>query len=263
MQHETFSSEVNGVPPYVGRSYQGKSNACAVVIPVINEGDRIRRQLADMAESDLGADVILVDGGTTDGSLDEPFLQQVGVRSHLRCEKGLSSQLRAGFHYALEQGYLGVITIDGNGKDSWWHIPKFVSALGAGFDFVQGSRYVKGGEAINTPLDRSVAVRAIHAPVLSMAAGFRYTDTTNGFRAFSREFLMDPRVQPFRDIFRTYNLHYYLSVRAPRLGYRVIELPVIRRYPETGKTPTKILGIRGKALVLKQLFMAAAGGYNP
>ena len=263
MPHDRISSEAPGVPPYVGRAYRGKAHECAVLIPVINEGERIRRQLADMSKAELGADVILVDGGTTDGSLDDQFLRQAGVRTHLECERGLSSQLRAGFHYALEQGYRGVVTIDGNGKDSWWHIPKFVSALSAGFGFVQGSRYVKGGEAINTPLDRSFAVRAIHAPVLSLAAGFRYTDTTNGFRAFSREFLMDPRVQPFRDIFRTYNLHYYLSIRAPRLGYRVVELPVLRRYPETGKTPTKISGIRGKALVLKQLFVAAAGGYNP
>ena len=263
MRREDFSVTSPGVPTYQARTYHPVKHACVLIIPVINEGQRIRRQLADMSRAALGVDVVLVDGGSTDGSLDEQFLRDTGVRTHLMCEKGLSSQLRAGFHFALESGYRGIVTIDGNGKDSWWHIPNFVAALSAGFDFVQGSRYVSGGEAINTPLDRSIAVRLVHAPILSLAARFRYTDTTNGFRAFSREFLLDDRVRPFRHIFRTYNLHYYLSIRAPRLGYRVIEIPVMRRYPPTGKTPTKISGLKGKLLVLKQLLVASVGGYNP
>lgn len=263
MQLEPLSVAPRGVPAYQVRRFGPKANECVVIIPVINEGERIRRQLAGMSRGGLGVDVVLVDGGSTDGSIDEQLLVETRVTAHLQCEKGLSSQLRAGFHFALEAGYKGIVTIDGNGKDSWWHIPNFVAALSAGFDFVQGSRYVRGGEAVNTPLDRSIAVRLIHAPVLSLAAGFRYTDTTNGFRAFSREFLLDGRVQPFRDVFTTYNLHYYLSIKAPRLGYRVIELPVVRSYPAKGKTPTKISGVAGKMLVLKQLFVAAAGGYNP
>ena len=63
---------------------------------------------------------------------------------------------------------------------------------------------------------------------LKKAAGFRYTDTTKGFRAFSSKFLVDPRVQPFRDVFDTYNLRYHLAIKAARLGYRVKEIPVRR-----------------------------------
>jgi len=96
-----------------------------------------------------------------------------------------------------------------------------------------------------------------------LGAGIRYTDTTNGFRAFSRRFLLDARVRPFRGIFDTYNLHYYLAVRAPRLGFRVCEIPVARRYPTTGPTPSKISGWSAKLHILKQTFVAAVGGYNP
>jgi len=236
-----------------------------VLIPVINEGERIRSQLARMHELRLEADVAIVDGGSTDGSLAPDFLRAHGVRALLvKTGPGrLSAQLRIGFAWALTEGYAGVVTIDGNGKDDVAAIPAFVRALDDGWDFVQGSRYIPGGRAVNTPWDRTFAVRCLHAPILSLGAHFRYTDTTNGFRAFSARFLLDPRVQPFRAIFDTYNLHYYLSVRAARLGFRVKELPVTRTYPQAGPTPSKISGIGGRSEILKQALVAATGGYDP
>ena len=106
----------------------------------------------------------------------------------------LSAQLRMGYAFALMRGYDGVVTIDGNGKDGFDAIPAFLAALDAGYGFVQGSRYVPGGVAERTPLDRAIAVRLIHAPLVSLAAGFRYTDSTNGFRGMSAALLRDPRV---------------------------------------------------------------------
>jgi hypothetical protein len=103
----------------------------------------------------------------------------------------------------------------------------------------------------------------LHAPVINLAAGFHFTDTTNGFRALSRRAVLDPRVQPFRNVFDTYNLHYYLSVRIPRLGLRVKELPVRRAYPAAGPAPSKIGGWKSKAAIVGLLFKAALGRYNP
>jgi dolichol-phosphate mannosyltransferase len=106
-------------------------------------------------------------------------------------------------------------------------------------------------------------VRLVHAPLMSIAAGRRYTDTTNGFRAYSRRLLEDPRVQPLRDNFMGYELHYYLAIRAARLGFRVTETPVTRRYPKSGKTPTKISPVKGNILILRTLAAAVMGRFNP
>jgi hypothetical protein len=97
----------------------------------------------------------------------------------------------------------------------------------------------------------------------SLAARFHCTDTTNGFRAFSRRVVLDPRVQPFRDIFDTHNLHYYLSVRLPRLGFRVKEPPVRRVYPAAGPAPSKTGVVKAKLGILKLLILAVMGQYNP
>jgi hypothetical protein len=75
--------------------------------------------------------------------------------------------------------------------------------------------------------------------------------------------LLDPRISPFRDVFMTYELLAYLSARAPRLGYRCVELPTTRVYPDDGKVPTKISGIKGNYALLDVLFRACLGAYNP
>ncbi|NMG36811.1 glycosyltransferase [Azoarcus sp. TTM-91] len=254
------------VPAFDIALWPGRSQPWCVVIPVINEGERIRNLLRRMAALSISAmaDIIIVDGGSKDGSLALDALQAQGVRGLLvKTGPGkLSAQLRCAYAFALQQGYAGIVTIDGNDKDDPEGIPRFIEALKAGYDFVQGSRFVPGGVAENTPRSRDWAIRFIHAPMLSLASGFRWTDTTQGFRAYSRRMLLDPRVAPFRDVFLTYELLAYLSYRGPRLGFRCIELPSIRRYPK-GEVPTKISSVRGNLSVFKVLVAACLGHFNP
>ena len=163
----------------------------------------------------------------------------------------------------LSWNYMYNITIDGNNKDSIEDVPHFIEKLKQGYSFVQGSRFVEGGNAINTPIKRLLAVRLIHAPLISLTARHHYTDTTNNFRAYSRQYLEDPRVAPFRDCFMTYELLAYLSTRAAQLGYNTCEIPVTRAYPKNEKTPTKIKGVKGDSELMKILLLNMFDRYNP
>lgn len=254
------------VPTFETPLWLGRQHPWCVVIPVINEGDRIKNLLSRMAALNVAAyaDIIIIDGGSTDGSLALDALQQKGVRGLLlKTGAGkLSSQLRCVYAFALDQGYEGIVSIDGNDKDDPEAIPRFIDALKQGVDFVQASRFVAGGTAENTPKSRDFAIRFIHAPMLSLFSGFKWTDTTQGFRAYSRKMLLDPQVAPFRAVFSTYELLAYLSYRVPRLAYRCLELPTIRRYPK-GEVPTKISSFKGNLSVLQILFRACFGTYNP
>jgi glycosyltransferase involved in cell wall biosynthesis len=252
------------VPAFTVLDLGTRRSSMAVVVPVIDEGERIARQLAKMEPIARDVDVIIADGGSTDGSLAEEHLRSRSVRALLtKTGPGkLSAQMRMALAWGLEQGYAGFVFLDGNDKDDPAAIQSFVRALENGADHIQGSRYVVGGRAENTPILRHWAVKLVHAPLISMAAGHRYTDTTNGFRGYSARFLLDPRVQPFRDCFVAYELHYYLAIRAARLGFRVVELPVTRIYP-TGPTPTKISPLRGNLRILSTLLRAVTGRYNP
>ena len=242
-----------------------RSHSYALVIPVINEGERIRSQLLRIRDAKLPVDVIVADGGSTDGSLDSDFVVTAGVRAILtKTGAGqLSAQLRMAYAWCLHEGYQGIVTIDGNGKDEVDAVADMVTKLQDGCDYVQGSRYLPGGLAENTPLERTIANRGIHAPLLSLAGRHWFTDTTNGFRAYSARYLLDPRVQPFREIFQRYELLFYLTVRAGQLDMKVAQAPVIRRYPQEGGVPTKITGLKSKLAVLKETISAATGGYTP
>lgn len=253
------------LPAFERHVLAGRHHSFALVIPVLDEGTRIIDQLRRIQAAGPEVDVIVADGGSTDGSLDPPRLAALGVRALLvkRGPGALGAQLRIAYAWALDEGYDGVVTMDGNGKDGVEAIGGFVGKLREGYDYVQGSRYRAGGREINTPLDRKLAGRLVHAPLVSLAGRRRYTDTTNGFRAYSRRFLEDPRVNPFRAAFDRYQLLFYLSVRAGQLGYRTTEIPVVRAYPAHGPTPTRIVGLRAKADLLRQLVEVALGKFHP
>lgn len=253
-------------PDFKTNEFTKKKNDYAICVFVINEGEKVQQQLKDMKRFSDQIDIIVADGGSTDGSLESDFLKSVNVRTLLiKTGPGkLSAQMRMAFAYTMKEGYEGVIVVDGNGKDDITAIPQFIKLLKDGYDHIQGSRFITGGKAINTPLERLIAVRLLHAPLLSLASHHRHTDTTNGFRAYSRKLLLDPEISVFRDVFATYELHYHLAVESARAKrFKLIETPVTRAYPAKGKTPTKISLIKGNAKVMGILLKAARRRYRP
>lgn len=240
-----------------------KTKYC-ICIPVINEGDKIRDQLTKMKPYTNTLDIIICDGGSTDRSLGKKFLKAQNVRTLIvkKSPGKQGTQFRIGFQYALNQGYEGIITMDGNNKDGIKAIPDFIKALDNDYDYVQGSRFIKGGKAINNPISRLIGIRLIMSPLLSVTSGYWYTDITNGYRAFSRKYLTDSRVNIFRDIFISYELLFYLTVRANQIGAKTKEIPVVRTYPK-GKIPTKIIGWKGNLHMIKTALQVVFGYYHP
>ena len=256
-----------GVPKFLSTEIEERKTKYCLCIPIINEGERIYKQLqrAQQHGIDKLVDIIICDGDSTDGSTEINQLKALGVNTLLtKKDSGKQgAQLRMGFWFALQRGYEGIITIDGNNKDSIESVPLFIEKLEQEFDFVQGSRYVKGGKAINTPKIRHFAVKFIHSPLISLTARHRFTDSTNAYRCYSKKYLTHPKVQPFRPIFTTYELLAFLSVRASQLGLKVGEVPVERKYPESGKVPTKISFFKGNFNLIKILVNNLFGKYNP
>lgn len=252
------------LPAFKISEIKKKKTKYCICIPVLNEGEKIKKELKSMLPFSNLVDIIIADWGSSDGSTDLKFLKTMDVRTLLTLKSPgrQGTQLRMAFSYALKEGYEGIIQIDGNNKDGVEAIPDFIKALDQGFDYVQGSRFVKEGKAVNTPLSRWLAVRFIGSPLLSLGARYWYTDITNGFRGYSKKYLLHPEVAPFRDAFVGYEFNMYLTVRANQLGLKTKEIPVARIYPK-GKVPTKISFLKGNTTFLMVMFKAAFGLYNP
>lgn len=260
-----FYKNIDGINNFECYEFESKKNDYCLCIPVLNEEKHIFKQLkrAKKFNIDKKVDIIICDGDSKDKTNDKNLLKKYSVNT-LLIKKGKGkqgSQLRICFWWALQRGYKGIITIDGNNKDSIEDVPKFIYKLKQHYDFIQGSRFVKGGKAINTPLIRYLALRLIHSPIISVTARHKFTDSTNAYRGYSAKYILDERVKPFRDVFDSYELLAYLSVRASQLHMKVCEIPVTRRYPK-GKVPTKISFFKGNIELLIILFKNFRGDYN-
>lgn len=253
------------IPEYNLFEFAKKKTKYCLIIPIINEGEKFKKVVRDLKKYANLLDIIIADGGSTDGSTDKRFLRGQKVRALLvKTGPGkLGAQYRMAFSYAMDQKYEGVITMDGNGKDDAESLKDFIEALDNGYDYLQGSRFIKGGKAINTPGMRTFAIRIIFSPMMTLASGKWYTDVTNGHRAYSRKLLLHPELKLFRDIFIKYEILFYITARANKLGLKTKEIPVIRKYPKTGKTPTKIIGWRSYWELLSKTTAVALGKYNP
>ncbi len=252
------------VPAHTTIEFAEKATAYCMIVVVYNEGERFIRQLGEMAQKAELADVVVAERRTTDGSTNPEWLRSRKVRALLTTdEAGAASAMRMGLAYALEQGYLGVVVMDGNGKDSMAVLPEFLRQLGLGVDFVQGSRFMPGGHHKNTPLVRILGIRLVMGPLLWMGCGYWYTDAMNGFRGYSRKYLLHPGVEPLRSCFVHFNVQMYLSLRAPALKLRVVEIPVSRVYPDDGSVPTKVTGFIRQFKVLREMVNTVMGLYNP
>lgn len=205
-------------------------------------------------------DVLIVDDGSTDRfdeELKDPRMKFQILRNETN--QGVGSSIRRACRYAKEQGYDAIIFIAGNNKDSPEDVPKLICAVEEGYDFVQGSRYLPGGNFGRMPLYRQIATRFIHPSLFSWITGRKITDSTNGFRAFRLSLLEDPCIQLDQDWLDHYELEPYLFYKAVKLGYRVKEVPVTKIYPPKALGYTKMKPVTGWWSILRPLIFLGLG----
>ena len=151
-----------------------------VVIPALNEEATVAA-VVRAARGSLGADVLVVDDGSSDRTAEIAQAAGAWVLSH-PFNLGVGAALRSGFRYAAERGYPTVLQLDADGQ----HDPAFAAALLApledGADLVVGSRFAAGFEVGRA---RRTCMRWL-ARIVSRRAHVAITDTTSGFRAFGK-----------------------------------------------------------------------------
>jgi len=224
---------------------------------VVNEGEKIRRVIRKLNDfPDYG--VLIIDDGSTDDSLRNIKHPSLNIIRNT-INQGAGYCVRQILAYARDNSYEAVFFISGNDKDDPADIEKLKKAVEAGHDFVQGSRYLKGGEFGGMPFYRKISTRFIHPILFSLITGKKITDSTNGFRAVRLSVLKDKRINLNQSWLDRYELEPYLFYKVITLGYKVTEVPVRKLYPPKQEGYTKMKPITGWWSILRPLIYLGLG----
>ncbi|MCU0267514.1 MAG: glycosyltransferase family 2 protein [Acidimicrobiales bacterium] len=199
-----------------------------VVIPAKDEEEPLPGVLAELRAALPDVDVVVVDDGSTDRT-GEVARAGGAVVLRLPFNLGIGGALRAGFRYAVEQGYDRAVQFDADGQHDAAEISTLLAALGAGADMAIGNRFGDASHTYDVGRVRARAMGLLRFAVRQFS-GQRFHDTSSGFRAFNR---------PVLEFFaRTYPSEYMESVEALLLacaeGFRVAEVPVVMHQRTAG-----------------------------
>ncbi len=182
-------------------------------------------------------DFVMMNDGSEDGFEKACREKGIPILSHSK-RQGVGAAIRTVLKEGLSKGYDSVVIMAGNTKDDPAQIPLLLEPLLKDkADFVQGSRFLKGGRYDGLPFHRLLATRWLHPALMSFFSGKKVTDSTNGFRALKLALLRDPRIQIDQPWLDRYELEPYLLFKTLTCGFRYQEIPVSKIYPLSDKMP--------------------------
>ena len=227
----------------------------SVVIAAMNEEKNLPYVFSRLPEG--LHEVILVDGHSVD--------ETVAVARSLRPDIRILTQSGRGKGNAMAEGFAActgeiIVALDADGSTDPAEIPRFVSALCNGADFVKGSRFAQGGLSTDITRARSLGNRLLGAFVNTLY-GTHYTDLCYGYNAFWTRCL--PYLRVDCDGFEVETL---INVRVAKAGLIVHEVPSfeqVRLHGEsnlnTVRDGTRVL----RTIVRERLAMASETSLLP
>jgi glycosyltransferase involved in cell wall biosynthesis len=201
-----------------------------VVIPTLNEATNLPYVLEHLPPE--VTEVVVVDGHSTDCTIEVAKVCWPGVKVVLQDGKGKGNALGCGFREAT--GDI-IVMMDADGSNDPGEIPRFVFALTSGFGFAKGTRFVTGGGSADISLLRRVGNKCL-VTLVNLLFRARYTDLCYGYNAFWANSL--PALYPDCDGFEVETL---MNIRAAESDLRVIEVPSFEHRRRHGTSNLRVL----------------------
>jgi glycosyltransferase involved in cell wall biosynthesis len=204
----------------------------SIILPVLNERgnllELIPRISAVMRREGLAFEILVIDGGSTDGT--QTTASELGARVIAERRRGYAGALETGFAEARGERLL---TLDADLS----HEPDFVAKLWRArnqADIVIASRYTRGGIAYADYLRRflSSALNRFMRRLLSMPV----RDMSSGFRLYRREAIANLELEG-----RNFEVLEEILVKAYAGGYSVFEVPFTYFPREEGRSHARLI----------------------
>jgi dolichol-phosphate mannosyltransferase len=239
-----------------------------LILPTYDEAENLERlvravlPVLERSRCD-GHRVLVVDDGSPDGTgaiADRLAAELDAVEVlHRPAPQGLGPAYLAGFDHALRQGAGLVLEMDADFSHAPADVERLIAAVADGADLALGSRYCRGGGVSDWGVIRRLVSRggSLYAQgVLSLPV----RDLTGGFKCFRREVLEAIDLPAIRA--RGYAFQVELTYRAVQAGFTVVEVPIVFRDRQLGRSKMS-WRIAGEAVVLLPRLRRRRGPADP
>lgn len=198
---------------------QGSTESVLVMVPTLNEERGIARVLGDVPKD---IDVLVVDGGSTDGTVEVARQYRVRVISQ-KFGRGKGCGARTGMEFFLSSKYDVLCMIDGDGSNNPEELPKMIDAMkDEKAEVVLGSR-VRGKREKGAMTPFTIFSNIIVSLFLGLRFLRIFTDVQTGYWAFSRRAVetLYPRLKA-----KGFEIEMEIFVLTLDSGLKCIEVPV-------------------------------------
>jgi glycosyltransferase involved in cell wall biosynthesis len=204
----------------------------SIAIPAINEAQNLAHVLPAIPTLPEIVELILVDGGSTDETIEVARACLPGIRVVHQEGTGKSDAVRCGVLAAVGDF---VLVMDADGSHDPADITRFIQLAHGGYDLVKGSRYLPGGGSFDdTPLRRTLV--RLTDTVANVLWGSRLTDIVFGMFLIQRQCFLSLGITS-----NGFAIESQIMARAVRFGYKICEIPVIERARFSGSSHLSII----------------------
>ena len=204
------------------------------IIPVFNEDSKLNNLIDQIKKNKhikYNLQYIFINNGSTDGS--QNIIKKSNIKYlNIKKNKGVGYALMIGYLYAKKYKFDYTIHLAGNGKMNPAQIDRFLELiLKKDYDFISGSRFLKGSSKKDNPLIRLILIKSFSI-ILSLIMKKKITDTTCGFRCFKTSVFQNFKSNFFKKKYFTYGYEYFSYGKIIKSkNIKFTEVPVSMDYP--------------------------------
>ncbi len=211
-----------------------------VVLPAYNEAGKIGRVVEKVRKEKSVNEIVVVDDCSSDATSEEAKAAGATVIRH-EVNRGVGAGIRSGINYGIKNNFDICAILSGDDQHEPTEIDRVIGPIVAEeYDFIQGSRRLKGGRVVNDKPFRMVTTQ-LYSLFFSILVMKRITDATNGFRAFKLSIFKNPEFDIEQSWLDRYELEPYILYKAVKSkNIRLKEVPITIYYHQAGREYTKM-----------------------
>ena len=200
-----------------------------VIIPTYNEKENIEKIIRKVFSLNLVFHILIIDDGSPDGTATIVKHLQGEFTGKLHIEErsgklGLGTAYIHGFKWALKHRYEYIFEMDADFSHNPEDLIKLRQACMDGAHLSIGSRYIKGVNVVNWPMNR-VLMSYFASVYVRFITGINIQDATAGFKCYRKVVLETIQLDKIK--FVGYAFQIEMSFRAWKKGFRLAEIPIV------------------------------------